>query len=84
MQAYYNIEPWGEERADLRSAVVASIIANCNRDPKTTPTPYTPAMFLLKFDREPEDADEDDEPQTVESQQSVATRLNNALNARKT
>lgn len=27
-QAYYNLEPWGEERADLRSAIVASTVAN--------------------------------------------------------
>jgi len=26
--AYYQIEPWGETRADLRSGIVASTIAN--------------------------------------------------------
>lgn len=27
--AYYNLEPWGEERADIRAAIVASTTANC-------------------------------------------------------
>lgn len=27
--AYYSLEPFGEERADLRSAIVAATIANC-------------------------------------------------------
>lgn len=31
--AYGNIEPFGEERADLRAGIVASTIANCHRDP---------------------------------------------------
>ena len=26
--AYYSIEPWGEERADLRSAIIAAIMSN--------------------------------------------------------
>ncbi len=29
--AYSNLEPFGEERGDLRSAIIASTIANCNR-----------------------------------------------------
>ena len=28
--AYYTLEPWGEDRADLRSAIVASLIHNTN------------------------------------------------------
>lgn len=28
--AYYNLEPFGEERADLRSGIVAAILVNAN------------------------------------------------------
>lgn len=27
-RAYYELEPWGQERADLRAGIVASVIAN--------------------------------------------------------
>jgi hypothetical protein len=30
-QAYWNINPWGERRADLRSGIVAATVANCLR-----------------------------------------------------
>ena len=30
-QIYYQIEPWGEERADLRTGILASLIANIHR-----------------------------------------------------
>ena len=29
-QALWNIEPWGEERADYRSAIIAHTVALCN------------------------------------------------------
>jgi len=43
-----NLEPWGEERADLRSGIVASVIANVNRDPKKRRKPYSPEDFMPK------------------------------------
>lgn len=46
-KAEYEIEPFGEERADLRAAIIASTIANC-WSKKT----YTPAEFMPDFDRE--------------------------------
>lgn len=51
--AYYRIEPWGEERGDLRSAQIAQTIANANRDPKVQPQPFTLDDFLLRFDEKP-------------------------------
>lgn len=42
--AYYSLEPFGEERADLRMAIVASLIANANRDPKHEA--YKPEDFM--------------------------------------
>ena len=29
--AFYNLEPWGEHRGDLRAGIIASTIANVNR-----------------------------------------------------
>jgi hypothetical protein len=45
-QAYYEIDPFGEDRADLRAGIVASVIANANRDPKRKPTPFTAQDFM--------------------------------------
>lgn len=30
-RAFYHLDPWGEQRADLRNALVATILANANR-----------------------------------------------------
>ena len=46
-QAYYNLEPWGEERADLRAGIVASTIANVFRG-KGSP-PKKPKDFMPDF-----------------------------------
>lgn len=45
--AYYEAEPWGEWRADVRSAQVSTLIANSNRDPKRRPEPYELKDFML-------------------------------------
>lgn len=42
---YEKLEPWGEERDDLRTATIACILANQNRDPKKQRRPYTVDMF---------------------------------------
>lgn len=44
--AYYELEPWGERRADLRAGIVASTIANVNRDPKRRAKAYAPEEFM--------------------------------------
>jgi len=44
---YAELEPFGEERADMRSALIASILANVNRDPKKKTSPYTIGDFML-------------------------------------
>jgi hypothetical protein len=48
-QAYYAMEPFGGERDDLQAGLVASTIANVNRDPKKRKQAYTPQDFLPKF-----------------------------------
>ena len=47
--AYYEIDPFGNDRADLNSAIVASTMANCHRG--KTQRPYKPADFMPKFDQ---------------------------------
>lgn len=45
--AYATLEPFGEERADLRAGIVASVIANTARKPNTKPfQPYDFMPFL--------------------------------------
>ena len=46
---YYEEEPWGEERADMRMGILAAQQANINRDRKKRSKPFTPADFMPKF-----------------------------------
>jgi hypothetical protein len=48
-KAYFSIEPFGEERADLRMGILASLIANVHRDRKKKFEPFTPADFMPGF-----------------------------------
>jgi hypothetical protein len=48
--AYSNIEPFGEERADLRSAIIACTIANCNRG--SNQAAFKVSDFMPKFEPE--------------------------------
>lgn len=60
---YFNLEPWGIEREDLRAGIVASTIANANRDPKKKAQPFTPDQFMPKpadFDADDDQVDEDE------------------------
>ncbi len=47
--AYSELEPFGEERADYRSAQICAMIANSVRDKKRKPTAYKVEEFLLRF-----------------------------------
>ena len=58
--AAFQLDPWGAEREDLRAGIVASTIANANRDPKKRPRPFTPEQFMPSLGR-PAEADEDRE-----------------------
>ncbi len=49
--AYFRLEPWDEQRADLRAAIIASTIANVHR-PKDR-RPFRPKDFMPYL--EPED-----------------------------
>ena len=47
--AYYRIEPWGEERADLRNGMLCSLVANMFR--KRGKRAAQPKDFMPKFER---------------------------------
>ncbi|GEM_PF-787934 len=48
-EAYYRVEPWGEERADLRAGIIAATEANVHRDAKKRRKAFTPEEFMPRF-----------------------------------
>lgn len=56
--AYAGISPFGEERADVRAGIIASVIAEVNRDRKKQSRPFTPADFMPFVDRSEPATDE--------------------------
>jgi hypothetical protein len=71
--AYAGLEPFGEERADLRAGIVASTVANTARDPKVQRDPFTPQEFMPKFESK------DSTEQTPEQMLSIVEMLNAAF-----
>ena len=51
--AFSTIEPWGQDRDDLRMGIVASTIANANRGKNTKA--YKPQDFMPQFEPETEE-----------------------------
>jgi hypothetical protein len=47
--AYDLISPIGDERGDWQAAVVASVIAETNRDSRKRPRAFQPKDFLLEW-----------------------------------
>jgi hypothetical protein len=67
-QAFYNLNPWGQERDDLRAGIIASTVANCMTDKSN----WKPSDFMPKFGPpEPEP-----EPQTAEQMKQICIRMN--------
>lgn len=42
--AYYAIDPWDEQRADLRNAMSLAVAVNTNRDPQKEPAQISDFM----------------------------------------
>jgi hypothetical protein len=64
---YYQIEPWGEDRADLRAGIVASSIANyAGKQRADSAYPALPSDFMPYLDRPEPEAPADDQPLTDE------------------
>lgn len=47
--AFYQLEPFGGERDDLRTGIVAATVANVNRDPKKQKRPFEASDFMPVF-----------------------------------
>lgn len=60
LAGYYRLEPFGEERADFRSAQLIALLANQHRDPARTPQPFAVTDFM-PFTRELPDEDQQEE-----------------------
>ena len=69
--AFYQIDPWGEQRADMRSAQLVSMLANINRDPKKGRV-YRPDEFMLFPDQQ-------GDSQAETRQQTAARKLREFL-----
>ena len=48
--AFFSLEPWGSEVEDWRAGLIASTIANVNRDPKKRRKPYEPSDFMPRYE----------------------------------
>jgi hypothetical protein len=51
--AYSRLEPWGQDRDDLRMGIIASTIANANRGKGQKA--FTPDQFMPSFEPETEE-----------------------------
>jgi len=76
--AFARLEPLGERRGDWQAALVASTVANVNRDPKQRKDPFTPSDFLLEWSTD----DQERERQTWQEQLHIAEMLNVAFGGR--
>ncbi len=47
--AYSKVEPFGLYQEDFRMAMICSVLANCNRDPKKKKEPYKPEDFIPDY-----------------------------------
>src|SRR5262245_18997374 len=74
---YYILEPWGEWRADVRSAHVVATLANINRDTKKRSKPYSIDEFIL-FKR-PEEKLEKEQKERERSEKGVGAKMDPAL-----
>ncbi len=53
--ALYRVNPWGEQRADLRSAIGHAILANAYRDRDKRPSAFRPRDFMPYLQLSPDE-----------------------------
>lgn len=75
--AYEELEPFGEERADLRAGIIAALIANIHRDRQMRPKAYVPLDFMPLCKKEESKAE-----QTPKDQVLIAEILTLACEAK--
>lgn len=71
-QAFYNLEPFGYEANFQGHALVASILAEVNRNPKNRKDPYTAAEFM------PKEQVEEDKLSVFKRLKDYLTNVNNS------
>jgi len=65
--AFFELEPWGTEVEDWRAGLIASTVANANRDQKRRRRPYEPQDFMPRRDIRSKETEE----QSVEDQIAI-------------
>jgi hypothetical protein len=60
-QAYARLEPFGEQRADLRAGIIAAVIASAFRNPKKRKDPFSPADFMPVFSKAKAEAEAEEQ-----------------------
>lgn len=63
--AYFQLEPWGEYRDDLRMGVLTVRVANALRSKDSQPT--TLKDYIFRFDEDPEEKTEAEKQSQVEA-----------------
>ena len=63
--AFYELDPWTEDRADLRAGIVASTVANCH----STKGKFRPRDFMVDYEKRHR------EPKTPEQLKELAKRI---------
>ena len=79
--AEYTISPWGPERADLGTGIIASLLANIHRDTKKRSQPFTPADFMPY--KEAQKSDEDQRREHVSKMKAIFSRLEITANRKR-
>jgi uncharacterized protein DUF4035 len=73
--AYWQLEPWGEGRADLRAGIITSTMANIHRGRDTEA--FTPRDFMPTFDAAPPTPEDHDD--LIAQQQRMLEALTQAV-----
>lgn len=71
--AYYELEPFGPERADWNAAMVATVMANAHRDAKKQKRPFAVKDFMFRV----EDKTQPGDWQTMKAKFQQAAALAN-------
>jgi hypothetical protein len=58
-RAFTSIEPVGEDRADLRHAMLCALLANANRDPDKQSSPFKVTDFMFDWWNEKPEQEDD-------------------------
>jgi flagellar basal body rod protein FlgC len=78
--AFFSIEgPTGDERDDWRAGMIASTIANVNRDSKKKGSPYKPQDFMPKYEQQPAPEQRQADPGLLGFVQGMQRRMGGKL-----